>query len=200
MYFSASSRAVPVSARRCPSTSSTSGCRLFSPLNLGGNAVQITESMFLASAHSFSSGIRSGDRWPLDQLPMYSGFVRPSLRRSCSFASSRLSLSIRAHSDRTGRASHEITNVIRSSMDCRANSSGISGPSSNQYRWIGKVRGFQIREPQPRHAILVIPRSWMDPGTRPGDAQTRDGQSRLDLSEDKGSCLRQAFPSSCSAL
>ena len=60
------------------------------------------------------------------------------------------------HSDRTGRAPGAITNVIRSSMDCRANSSGISGPSSNQYRRIGKFRGSQIREPQPRHAILVI--------------------------------------------
>lgn len=172
MYFSASSRWVPDSARRCRSTSSTPGCRWFSPLNLGGNAVQITESMFLASAHLFSSGIRSGDRCPVDQSPMYFRFVRPSRRRSCSFASSRLSLSIRAHSDRTGRASGEITNVIRSSMDCRANSTGISGPSWNQYRWIGKFRGSQIREPQPRHAILVNPCSWIDPGNRPGDAQT----------------------------
>lgn len=176
MYFSASSRSVPDSARRCPSTSSTPGCRLFSPLNLGGNAVQITESMFLASAHSLSTGIRSGDRCPLDQSPMYFSCVRPSRRRSCSFASLRLSLSISAHSDRTGRASGEITNVIRSSMDCRANSSGISGPSSNQYRRIGKFRGSQIKEPQPRHAILVIPRSRIDPvGNSPGDAQTRDG-------------------------
>ena len=175
MYFSASSRAVPDSARRCPSTSSTPGWRWSSPLNLGGSAVQITESRFLASVHSRSSGIRSGDRFPLDQLPMYFGFVRPSRSRSCSFASSRLSLSIRAHSDRTGRASGEITNVIRSSTDCRANSSGISGPSSNQHPRIGRSRGSQIREPQPRHAILVNPRSRIDPGNRPGDAQTRDG-------------------------
>ena len=176
MYFSASSRAVPVSARRCPSTSSTPGCRLFSPLNLGGNAVQITESMFLASAHSLSLGIDSGGGSALDQSPMYFSFVRPSRSRNFSFASLRLSLSISAHSDRTGRASGEITNVIRLSMDCRANSTGISGPSSNQYRRIGKFRGSQIREPQPRHAILVIPRSWMDPaGNSPGEAQTRDG-------------------------
>ena len=175
MYSSASSRAVPESARRCPSTSSTPGWRWSSPLNLGGSAVQITESRFLASAHSRSLGIQSGDRCPLDQLPMYFGFVRPSRSRSYSFASSRLSLSIRAHSDRTGRASGEITSVIRSSTDCRANSSGISGPSSNQYRRIGKSRGSQIREPQPRHAILVNPRSRINPGYRPGDAQTRDG-------------------------
>ena len=175
MYFSAASRAVPDSARRCPSTSSTPGWRWSSPLNLGGSAVQITESRFLASAHSLSLGIRSGDRCPLNQLPMYFGFVRPSRSRSCSFASSRLSLSIRVHSDRTGRASGEITNVIRSSTDCRANSSGISGPSSNQHSRIGRFRGSQIREPQPRHAILVNLRSWIDRGNRPGDAQTRDG-------------------------
>ena len=76
--------------------------------------------------------------------------------------SSRLSLSMRGHSDRTGRAPGAITNVIRSSLDCRANSSGISGPSSNQYRRIGKFRGSQIREPQPRHAILVMPLSLVD--------------------------------------
>ena len=175
MYSSASSCSVPDNARRCRNTSSTPGCRWSSPLNFGGNAVQITESIFLASAHSHSPGIETGDSRPLDQLPMCSGFVVSS--RSCNrfFASSRLSLSIRAHSDRTGRAAGEITNVIRSSLDCRANSSGISGRSSNQYRRIGKPLGFQIREPQPRHAILVNRRSSIDPSNRPGDAQTRDG-------------------------
>ena len=172
MYFSAASRAVPVSARRCPSTSSTSGCRL--PLTFGGNAVQITESIFLASAHSRSLGIDSGGGPALDQSPMCFGFSALSRNCNCSLASSRLSLSIRAHSDRTGQASGEITNVIRPSMDCRANSRGISGPSSNQYRRIGKFRGSQIREPQPRHAILVILRSRMDPGTRPGYAHLYD--------------------------
>ena len=174
MYFSASSRTVPDSARRCASTSSASGGRLSSPLNLGGNSVQITESIFLASAHSLSLGIESGGGPPLVQSPTCSGFVVLSRTRSRSFAYSRLSLSISAHSDRMGRASHEITNVIRSSMDCRANSSGISGPSSNQYRRIGKFRGSQIREPQPRHAILVILSSRMDPGTRPGYAHLYD--------------------------
>ena len=147
MYFSAASCLVSDSARRCRSTSSTPGCRLFSPLNFGGNAVQTTESIFLASAHSFSPGIETGDSCPLDQSPMYSGFVR-SRRCSCFFASSRLSLSIRAHSDRTGRAASVITNVIRSSSDCRANSSGINGPSSNQCRRIGNFLRHQIREPQ----------------------------------------------------
>ena len=175
MYCSALSRAVPDSARRRRSTSSTPGCRLFSPLNLGGNAVQTTESIFLASAHLLSFGISSGDGPPLDQTPMYSEFSVLSRSRNCSFASSRLSLSIGAHSDRTGRALGTITKVIRPSMDCRANSSGNSGPSSNQYRRIGKFRGSQIREPQPRHTILVNRRSWIDPSNRPGDAQTRDG-------------------------
>ena len=156
MYCSAASRLVPDSSRRCRSTSSTPGGRLSLPLGFGGNLVQITESTFLASAHSLSSGIEAGDGRLLDQSPMYSGFVRPSRSRSRSFASSKLSLSIRVHSARTGRASGTITKVIRSSMDCRANSSGISGPSSNQYRRIGKSRGSQVREPQPRHAILVI--------------------------------------------
>ena len=76
MYFSAASRSVPDSARRCRSTSSTPGCRLFSPLNLGGNAVQTTESTFLASAHSLSPGIETGDHCPLDQSPMYFSFGR----------------------------------------------------------------------------------------------------------------------------
>ena len=174
MYCSAASRAVPDSAWRYRSTSSTLGCQVSSPSNLDGNAVQTTESTFLASAHSLSSGISVGDRCSLDQMPMYSEFFVPSRCCSCSFAPSRLSLSIRVHSDRTGRAAGEITNVIRPSSDCRANSRGISGPSSNQYRRIGKPLGFQIREPQPRHAILVNPRSWIDPSNRPGDGQTRD--------------------------
>ena len=146
-----------------------------SSLNCGGNFVQITESIFLASAHSLSPGIEGGDGRLLDQSPIYSGFFVPSRRCSCFLASTRQSLSIRVHSDRTGRASGQITKVIRPSMDCRANSSGISGPSSNQYRRIGKSRGSQIREPQPRHAILVNPCSWIDPSNRPGDGQTRGG-------------------------
>ena len=156
MYCSAASRLVPDSSRRCRSTSSTPGGRLSLPLGFGGNLVQITESTFLASAHSLSSGIEAGDGRLLDQSPMYSEFSVPSRCCSCFLASSKLSLSIRVHSARTGRASGTITKVIRSSMDCRANSSGINGPSSNQYRRIGKCRGSQIREPQPRHAILVI--------------------------------------------
>lgn len=159
MYCSAASLAVPVSSRRYRSTSSTRGFPLSPSLKFGGNFVQITESIFLASAHSFNSGIFSGGGRPLDQLPMCSGFFAPSRCCSCFFASSRLSPSIRAHSARTGRTAGEITNVIRPSSDFRANSTGISGPSLNQYRWIGKLRGSQIREPQPRHAILVITRS-----------------------------------------
>ena len=156
MYCSALSRAVPDRDRRCFSTSSTQGCRFFPPFSPGCNAVHITESIFLASAHSLNIGIEAGHGRPLDQLPICSGFSAPSRSRNCSFASFRLSVSMRVHSDRTGWASGEITNVMRSSLDCRANSSRISGPSSNQYRRIGKLRGSQIREPQPRHAILVI--------------------------------------------
>ena len=155
MYCSALSRVVPDRDRRCRSTSSTLGCRLPSPLSPGGSAVQITESRFLACAHSLSLGISGGESCPFDQLPMLS-FVVPSRRFSCFIATSRQSLSTRVHSDRTGRASGEMTNVIRSSLDCRANSTGISGPSSDQDCFTGKLRGFQIREPQPRHAIFCF--------------------------------------------
>ena len=89
MYFSAASRPVPVSARRYRSTSFTLGSQLSLSLNFGGNAVQITESIFLASAHSLSIGIESGDVRPLDQLPMYFSFGDPSRRCSCFFTSSR---------------------------------------------------------------------------------------------------------------
>lgn len=155
MYSSALSSAVPDKARRCMSTSSMLGCRPSWRLNFGGNAVQITESIFRPTAHLPRLGISLGGPCFLNQLPMFF-IVVPSRCLSRSFASSRLSLSIRVHSDRTGRASDEMTNVIRSSLDCRANSSGISGPSSNQHRRIGKSRGSQMREPQPKHAILRL--------------------------------------------
>ena len=54
------------------------------------------------------------------------------------------------HTNRPGaRNNHQ-------SEECRANSTGISGPSSNQYRRIGSVRGSQIKAPQPRHAMFAM--------------------------------------------
>ena len=111
--------------------------------------------MFRASAHSRRPCTGGGSASPRVQLPMSSRFLTPSRRCKRVLAASRSSPSINAQRDRTGRAEATTTNVIRPSCDCRANSTGTSGPSSNQPRRMGNPRGSQIREPQPRHAILV---------------------------------------------
>ena len=111
--------------------------------------------MFRASAHSPRPCTGGGSASPRVQLPMCSRFLTPSRRCKRVLAASRSSPSINAQRDRIGRAEATTTNVIRPSCDCRANSTGTSGPSSNQPRRMGNPRGSQIREPQPRHAILV---------------------------------------------
>ena len=49
-----------------------------------------------------------------------------------------------------------MTKVMRPSFDCRANSTGRSGPSACQSPIVGRLSGHQIREPHPRHTIIAL--------------------------------------------
>lgn len=77
------------------------------------------------------------------------------LRRAV-LASSGSRVSIMAHRLWTGCADSSNTSVIRPSLDLRRNSAHTSGPSSNQWRRIGKVRVSQISDPHPRQAITLF--------------------------------------------
>lgn len=123
------------------------------PSNCGGNAVHTTPSTPCAKAQPGKPGSASGAAPPCDQVATQSSFFVPSRTISCRLASAKSSVSIMAQNDRTSGAAGSGTRVMRPLFDWRVNSTLSSGPSSNQSRWIGSSRGFQINDPQPRHAI-----------------------------------------------
>ena len=158
MYCLAWSRVGPLSLRRYSKTSFADG-DLSLPPNFGPSAVQTVASKPLASAQIGKSGMPAGAASPRCHDPIRGDqflTLMSSRFRSASLASGRLAGSICAHRILTGVARRSITRVMRPSDDCRVNSTGANGPSSNHLRRMGRSRGSQTSDPQPRQAILTV--------------------------------------------
>ena len=156
MYLSAFSRAGPRRPSRYARTCASEGnCSV--SLNLGGNAVQTTPSRPLRSSQASQPSRFFLGGSPSFNPPINSGFDlgTPSRSRNFSRASSMSLQSINAQSDRTVVPPSAITKVMRPSLDWRANSTLMSGPSSNQVPRMGSSRASQTKDPHPRHAMFI---------------------------------------------